>query len=197
MNQIALPPRRFPEREPNGRLSRKRSKKERFLSRLERQEQDEMAVALEYRQKVFGVPVGLAKDQMAGSAVGRLALAKELHPESDNKNRVMADAAFKYERQYRDYLMAISAPRRLEAQELGRIAGVNNAENVEWKKRAVEVFYAAGDAVREAQKAVGLGSSLQLALDRHVVEDRPPVNIHELGSLREALNVLVRHYKLG
>lgn len=197
MNQIALPSRRTPGREPNGRLSRKKSKKERFLSRVERTEQDVMAVAIEYRQKVFGVPERLTKDQLAGSAIGRLALSRELHPEVEKTNRIMADAAFKYERQYRDYLMAISAPKQIGAQDLNAIPGVNNAENVEWKKRAIEEFYSAGDAIKEAQKAIGLGSKLQLALDRHVIEDQRPVNIFEIGSLREALNILVKHYRLG
>lgn len=179
------------KREPNGRLSRKRKERaRRYTDGMGKLEQEMISVGTEARQRVYGVSAKLSRDQLAGSAVGRLVLG-------DMLTRIQSDAAFLYEQDARAYYLTIEGPQQPSAVDLDRVQGISNAENVKRKMIAKARYDGARKAVQEAQNAVRLHSNLFGALQHCVMMDREPVNEAMMGSLREALNALVRHYGLS
>lgn len=149
-----------------------------------------ISVGTEARQRIYGVSAKLSRDQLAGSAVGRLVLG-------DMLSRIQSDAAFLYEQDARAYHMTIEAPAQPSAVDLDRVQGISNGENVKRKLIAKTRYESARKAVQEAQNAVRLNSNLFGALQHCVMMDREPVGEAMMGSLREALNALVRHYGLN
>lgn len=179
------------KREPNGRLSRKmRHRSQRHNDGLDKDAREMISVGTEARQRIYGVSAKLSRDQLAGSAVGRLVLG-------DMLTRVQSDAAFLYEQDARAYYMTIEAPAQPSAVDLDRVQGISNGENVKRKMISKARYEAARKAVMEAQIAVRLNSNLFGAIDHCVMMDRAPVNEAMMGSLREALNSLVKHYGLN
>ena len=92
------------KREPNGKLSRVPADvAARRKDGLDREEQDTIAVAIEARQRVFGLPPAISRDQMAGSAVGRYCLQCVI-------TRTQYDAAMLYLADCEAYSHAIGTP---------------------------------------------------------------------------------------
>lgn len=179
------------KRESNGRLSRRRAERaKRYTEGLDKMEREMIAVGTEARQRIYGVSASLSRDQLAGSAIGRLVLG-------DMLTRVQSDAAFLYEQDARAYYLTIEGPQQPSAVDLDRVQGVSNTENVKRKLIAKARYEGARNAVQEAQNAVRLRSNFFGALQHCVMMDQSPVNDVMMGSLREALNALVRHYGLS
>lgn len=177
-------------REPNGRLSRKR---ENVTARLraanDREEREILSVGLDARARVHGVDPKHARDQMAGSAVGRLCLAGSL-------SRQQYDAAMTWLEERADYLRAVSPAQGSEPRALDPNAahGASHYEDAAAAQRAVARYRAACRAVQDKQNEVRLNAHLNGALDTIIVRD---VLIHNLvGDLRIALNALAKHYGL-
>jgi len=176
-------------REPNGRLSRKAGEvAKREWDGLDAVERDALSTGLEARQRVHAVPMKMLRDQMAGSFVGRLTLGKEM-------TRQQYDAAMSYLEDYHNNLRAIQAPRQPGAIDLNATkGGSGDYENVRFYREATSRWRAAQAAVQERQNELRGAGVLIAALDYLVIRD---MEFHHLvGSLREALNALARHYRL-
>lgn len=179
------------KREANGRLSRKRKERTaRINDGLDKAEREMISIGTEARMRIYGVSAKLSRDQLAGSSVGRLVLGGML-------TRVQSDAAFLYEQDARAFQMTIEAPSQPTAVDLDRVQGVSHAENVKRKLVIKSRYEKARAAVQECQNAVRLRSNLFGALHECVLMDRSPSTEATMGSLREALNALVRHYGLN
>lgn len=178
------------KREPNGRLSRDPAiAAARHLEALDLEERAAIAVGLEARQRVFGIVPRLSRDQMAGSAVGRLCLCGEL-------SRVQYDAAQAWLECREAYLRAVSPAIGKQPGAINPNAthGQSNYENVAQSRLAVARYTAACSAVQEKQNELHLHSHLTGALDVILVRDVQIENL--VGDLRTALNALAKHFKL-
>jgi hypothetical protein len=127
------------KREPNGRLSRQPAiAGARHVDALDMEERAMIEVGIEARQRVFGVPARMSRDQLAGSVVGRLCLSGEL-------SRVQYDAAQAWLECREAYLRAVSPA-------IGKLPGAidpnathgqSNYENVGASRLAVQRYHAA------------------------------------------------------
>ena len=178
------------KREPNGRLSRRAADRTaRMLDGLAREERDALAVGLEARQRVHGVPARNSRDQMAGSYIGRLCISGEI-------SRVQYDAAMQWLADGEDYSRVRRSPRPPGAVDLNRIhGGSTDGEDVAFARRAVERYEAAVAAVQERQLELRNTAVLFAALSHIVGRDLELP--HMVGDCREALNALARVYKLS
>ena len=174
------------KREPNGKLSRVPADvAARRKDGLDREEQDTIAVAIEARQRVFGLPPAISRDQMVGSAVGRYCLQGII-------TRVQYDAAVLYLADCEAYSHAIGTPGIPRAVDLNRIGGKDNHENITKAKAAMARYDAMVKAVRAKQTEIGNMGNIFGALDAVIRRD---VQLeHLLGDLRLGLNALVKHY---
>lgn len=183
------PRRKAVNREANGQASRRAADVEARakLARegLDKEQQDMIAVATEARQRVFGLPVPISRDQMAGSAVGRYCLQGII-------TRVQYDAAVAYLDDCEAYSRAIGTPGIPRAIDLNATGGQNNHENVSKTRAAIARHDAMVKAVREKQIEIGNMGNLFGALDTVIRRD---VQLeHLVGDLRTALNALAKHY---
>lgn len=177
------------KREPNGKLSRHpEDKKQRHLEGLDREQRETIAVAVEARQRVFGIAVGLSRDQMAGSAIGRLCLQGVI-------TTLQYDAAMSYAAEVESYGMAWCSPRSPRAVNLNATKGsLGDYENEELVCRIMAARNATNEALRNKQIEVGNLGNLKGALDTVVLRD---VSMdHLVGDLRIALNALAKRYGL-
>lgn len=174
------------KREPNGKLSRAPAEvAARRKDGLDREEQDTIAVAIEARQRVFGLPPTISRDQMAGSAVGRYCLQGII-------TRTQYDAAMLYLADCEAYSHAIGTPGIPRAVDLNRIGGKDNHENITKSKTAMARYDAMVKAVRAKQTEIGNMGNLFGALDTVIRRD---VQLeHLVEDLRIGLNALARHY---
>lgn len=180
------------KREPNGKLSRRGTEQakrnEAHLDGLEREERDTLAVGLAARQRVWGVPAPVSRDQMAGTAVGRYCLTGLI-------TRQQYDAAQAYLDERDQYLQCIAAPRQPGAVDLnatkGQSVGLENVSRYHHIKAARETT---DNAIRDKQTEIGMVGNLFGALDAVLIND--VALDHLLGDLRTALNALVRRYGL-
>ena len=174
------------KREPNGKLSRAPADvAARRKDGLDREEQDTIAVAIEARQRVFGLPATISRDQMAGSAVGRYCLQGTI-------TRVQYDAAMLYLADCEAYSHAIGTPGIPRAVDLNRIGGKDNHENITKSKTAMARYDAMAKAVRAKQTEIGNMGNIFVALDAVIRRD---VQLERLiGDLRIGLNALAKHY---
>ena len=174
------------KREPNGKLSRVPADvAARRKDGLDREEQDTIAVAIEARQRVFGLPPTISRDQMAGSAVGRYCIQKHI-------TRVQYDAAMLYLADCEAYSHAIGTPGLPRAVDLNATGGQNNHENVGKVLAAIRAHDAMVKAVQAQQNELRNTANLFGALDVVIRQDK--MLDHMLGDLRAGLNALVRHY---
>lgn len=157
---------------------------------LESTERETMAPAVDARTRVWGIDVGKAVSPLAGSYVGRLLLQGDL-------NRQQYDAAMLYAEQCRDYRIAIRGPQEPNAVNPNATrGGESNYENIRRTQQARAAYEAAQRALVIANmEPSNRGCNLIGALEATVVQDLAMDTL--LGSLRPALNVLVRHYGLG
>jgi hypothetical protein len=175
------------KREANGQLSRV-SAMERARRQLQA-DRDEWAVmspVIAARHRLHGVPFLTARDQLAGSVIGRLVMARELAP-------AQGDAAIKYAEDVDNYRQAMGAQRQPAAIDLNRIAGATAAgpDHVAFVIRAKRRYLAMTRAVQEVANQ-HRGANLFAALDYFIIRDE--FHAHMLGDLRLGLNALAHHY---
>ena len=175
------------KREANGQLSRV-SAMERARRQLQA-DRDEWAVmspVIAARHRLHGVPFLTARDQLAGSVIGRLVMARELAP-------AQGDAAIKYAEDVDNYRQAMGAQRQPAAIDLNRIAGATAAgpDHVAFVIRAKRRYLAMTRAVQEVSNQ-HRGANLFAALDYFIIRDE--FHAHMLGDLRLGLNALTHHY---
>jgi hypothetical protein len=193
-------------REPNGQLSRKQQEmRDRAFSEYDREERETMETGLAARERQFGLPrvkaddkgrpVAVSRDPMAGSFIGRCCINGEL-------TLLQYDAAMRWLSDWEAYSRAIQAPKSPGAVQIndapkGGYDG--DYENVGKALGSIESYDKAKRAVQEAQYEASNGIGCRFALLGvlwHLVQQ--DMNRHDmLPELRTALNVLVRHYKLG
>lgn len=184
-------PRRKPgTREPNGRLSGKpQNVSARLNDALDRDERETIAVAMEARQRVFGIVLEECRDQRAGSFVGRLRMRGEL-------SQPQYEAAVKWQEGAERYSWAVGSAvaKPPKAIDLNRVHGSPTAsENVALVRKYVADYRVADKAIREAQLELKGRGNLFGALDALVLRDVELV--HLVPDLRCALNALARHYR--
>lgn len=180
---------------PNGRLSRsdeaKRIDNMLTQKRYEQEEREALAPALETRVRLHGVKPSDALDQYAGSVVGRLSLLGE---EGGGISKKQMAAAVAWLEERAQYVAAIAAPADARAFDPSRTPGRTNAETPERDRDIIQRHAEARNAIHAAQAVLGLRSNLWAALNLIVEQDRDVP--HLIGDLREALNVLGRHYRI-
>lgn len=177
------------KREPNGRLSRRvADERTRFMLTIDKDQRETLGVGLEARERVNGTPIQQARDQMAGSFVGRLCMSSQLSSEQ-------YDAAMTYLEDWENVGKAVHAPRQPGAVDLNATkGGSGDYENVALTRSRVERWRSAQNAVQGRQNELRGTGNLFAALDCCLLRDG---EFHHLvGSLREALNALARHYRL-
>jgi hypothetical protein len=176
-------------REPSGRLSRQPAeRKVRDAAAIEASEWDTMGQALMARNRVHGVEPANLRDQMAGSAVGRMCLRGQI-------TQTQYDAAQAYMSEREEYHQYIQVPRQPGAVDLNATNGTStSAENVARVLKVTAAAKATDAAIMEAQIEIGNMGNLFGALNTVLVMD---VELdHLVGDLRTALNALARRYGL-
>lgn len=177
------------KREANGRLSRKKPDiMNRLLGEHDKEERETMRTGIEARNRHYGFDAKTAKDQLAGSFVGRLAISGEISTQQ-------LEAALRYCEVYREMQIAIGGPRASGAVNLNATKGMPGPENVERSAKAMAGWRSAVDAVQDRQNELRGGGALIAALDNCVLRDE--VHPHMVGWLREGLNALSRHFQIG
>lgn len=177
------------KREANGRMSRKPIDLTTQLNdRLEADERDALRTGVEARHRLYGINPGQLRDTDAGSFVGRLRITGEISMQQ-------CEAAKEYLRIYEDMQMAVGGPKPSGAIDLNATKGMPGAENVERTIKARADWEAALKALQDRQNELRGGASLIAALDHCVLRDGEFP--HMVGWLREGLNALARHFKIG
>lgn len=176
-------------REANGRLSRKKPD---IMKQLEadhdKLEREAMRTGIEARNRHYGFDAKTAKDQMAGSFVGRLAMSGEITPQQH-------EAALRYCEVYRNMQIAVGGPKPSGAVNLNATKGLPGPENAERSVKALADWRAAEKAIHERQNELRGQGAVYAALDYCVIRDGE--HMHMLGWLREGLNALARHFQIG
>lgn len=177
------------KRENNGRLSRKPADvAARGNDAYDRAERDALSVGIEARMRVHGVAPGSARDQMAGSFIGRLCLQRVI-------TRHQYDAAMQWLEDSMRYSIAVAAPHAPGAVDLNRTHGRgSDYENEAVTRHAVAVYEAAREAVQNLQNELRGTANLWAALDYIVRRDEEVY--HMVGDFRLVANALVRHYRM-
>ena len=145
--------------------------------------------AILLRMKMFGLSEADARDQKAGTFIGRLNL-------TDKKaliSNAQYEAAVAYLEVYDKYKRAIGAPDALK-QSGGSAGGGDNTEDyARWCQGAKAKYDAAIGALR-AEQEIHTGANLYAALDYLVCRDEQ--HWHMVGDCRIALNALAHHFGL-
>lgn len=181
--------RKIGAREKSGKLSRNPAEveKRRKLA-WDATQQDAVSVALEARQRLFGYSEENARDQKAGSFIGRLCIAKAL-------NRSQYEALVMWEESARLNRMVSGGPTGDSAQDPNRVVGRAGEENIQRSAAIRQRHRAAELAVQERQNELRGSGMLFAALYECVERDRE--HYHLVGDVRHAANALIRHYGLG
>lgn len=176
-------------REPSGRLSRKKPDiMKRLVSEHDKEERETMRTGIEARHRHFGFDAKTAKDQKAGSFVGRLAMTGEITAQQH-------EAAVRYLELYQGMQFAVGGPKQAGAMNPNATKGLPGPENVERSIKALADWRAAEKVVQERQNELRGQGAIYAALDYCVVRDE--AQMHMLGWLREGLNALARHFRIG
>jgi hypothetical protein len=182
-------PRKEGQREPSGRIRR--------ISQKELEERT-MAVVLEARKRVHRIKDDVASRPEAGYALGRLALAGAEHGVSRAQHEAgikWGEVAIRYARQ-----QGLMSPNARSPAFVMVARGIDGGDPFHDDEA---VILATRNAYANAQRALMDGSPGHdrptpiEVLRRVVIEDRPPMGERELGSLRIALNILARLYRVG
>lgn len=181
--------RKHGKREPNGRLSRKPGERQiRDKAEVAATEWDTMGQALMARNRVHGVEPMNLKDQLAGSAVGRMCLKGII-------TQTQYDAAMAYLSEREEYHQYIQVPRQPGAVDLNATKGQSVAsENVARVLKVTAAAKATDAAIMDKQIEIGNMGNLFGALNAVLVMDAELD--HLVGDLRTALNALARRYGL-
>lgn len=159
-----------------------------LIGQHDKEEREVMRTGIEARARHYGFDAKRAKDQMAGSFVGRLAMTKEITLQQH-------EAAVRFCEVYRDMQIAVGGPKPSGAVNLNATKGLPGPENVERSRKALADWRGAVDAIQERQNELRGAGALYAALDYCVLRDEQ--HPHLVGSLREGLNALARHFKIG
>lgn len=166
------------KREKNGRPSRAGS-----ADRMK-------STVVQARQRVHGMTKAEAEQPIADDFIGRLVRGGEITTHQ-------YQAALQYEQDVMDFRRVIHTPKEAGAVDLNRVQGKPTTSEDDQIERAQKIkgkFDRMQTVIREAQASLRGASNLNGALDAIVMQRcfAP----HLVGDLREALNVLVRHYGL-
>jgi hypothetical protein len=179
------------QREPNGQLSRRikdvATRLADHMRDLDAEERQTMAPGIDARMQKWGLSVGEAKNQEAGSVVGRLRMGGVLSADQYN-------AAMSWLTDVENYRWAVGGPKRESALDLNRVIGLpTDGDNFDRAKKYEDRYREASKAVSVAQLELRGKGNLFGALDAILVRD---LDLHYLvPDLRCALNALDRHYK--
>lgn len=166
------------KREPNGKPSR--------AGKRLTTEQENMRAGIEYRQRVFGVSAKDALDQKACTLIGRLCLQGVI-------NEAQWRAGESWLQLTNSMSAAMQSPRGFKT--AGGAARLSVSEELEAAKyRAVKnAFDDANDAI-EDHAPIEERRARMIAMRTFVVDEVDQPMMH--GTLRTALNGLVRHFGL-
>lgn len=179
-------------RTKSGRISRAKANKDaERRAAWDKQERDTMGVVLEARARIFGLSGPVARDQMAGSFIGRLCLGNK---DGNGLSRAQYEALLKWEESARSSAACLAGPKGDTAQDPNHVAGRSALHDDARDARTIAKHEEARKAVQTRQNELGLQAALFAALYECVQRDREVY--HMVGSLREAANALVRHYGL-
>lgn len=144
-------------------------------------------VATEARTRLFGISNSAARDQKAGTALGRLSLSGEI-----SRRQYMAGERILSLRS--NYLTALSAPKGPEQiWDSAAFTSTDEEQHAAWCRAVIAAY----DAAIRAMVAAGWqhrNSNLIGAVDSIIYRDQPLQ--HLVGDLRLALNALARHFGL-
>lgn len=175
-------------RERNGKLSRRKADvANRRKVAWDMQAQEAIAPVLEARQRLFGLTPDEARDQRAGSFIGRLCLSGTI-------TRTQYEALCAWEDSARQNSMVIAGPKGDAAMDPNRVQGRGGDEIDGVSARIRQRHMAAVKAVQDKQLELRGTANLFAALYECVQRDRE--HHHLLGDLRAAANALARHYGL-
>jgi hypothetical protein len=149
---------------------------------------NENADAIELRMRVFGLTEKEARDQKAGTYVGRLCLAG-LRNSTDGVSEAQYDAATAYLEAYANFKRAVKSPDAL-ATGSGGASGVEGPGYEQWCQRAVSKWEGIQKAVY-AEQEIHSHANMWAALDYVVGRDQEFP--HMIGDLRLALNAVGHH----
>ena len=201
-----MPKRKPPsKREPNGRKSRRANSVAVDIAGRKvawnKEDQDMVSVAIEARQRVWGLSVKESRDQKSASFIGRLCLHGEL-------SEAQFQALDRWNEDRRAYSAIMAGPKGDSAQDPNRMPGRSGYENPRRDRSVSEhneelrkvidaaqiraLHRAAERAIQDKQFELRNRANLWGALDVCVTRDRDVFNL--VGDLREAANALVRHY---
>lgn len=149
-------------------------------------EKEALGVVIGARQRVFGLSEGEAKMMEAGSAVGRLFLAKEI-------SRRQLDAAARYEEAMRLSRWAMLVKPVLSGSDLNRSGSHDNSDGTD--PRYVAQCKAAVEQARNCRRALTeAGSFCMSAVDGIVMDGQDMPSF--VGDLRVGLNAIARLFKI-
>lgn len=183
-------------RERNGRLSRKQADvAQRQATAWDAQERDSLSVALEARQRLYGLSEQEARGQEGGTFIGRLLIAhRRAKDEAVGITQIQYDALVTWETSARASLAALYGPMQDGAFDPNRVQGRGMGQDDAYAARIVAKHAEAKKAVQERQNELRGRGALLAALYECVQRDR--AHFHLVGDLRQAANALVRHYGL-
>jgi len=182
------------KREPNGKLSRKPADvANRRKVAWDMQAQEAIAPVLEARQRLFGLSADEARDQRAGSFIGRLCLMG-VKDETEGITLTQYEALCAWENSAKANSMVISGPKSDAAFDPNRVAGRAAELGEKFANRIRAQHHRAEVAVQAKQNELRGTANLFSALYECVQRDRE--HFHLLGDLRAAANALARHYGL-
>ena len=177
------------KREANGRLSRKAVDVTTKLNgALDAEERDALRTGVEARHRLHNLKPEHLRDTDAGSFVGRLRITGEITMQQ-------CEAAKEYLRVYEAMQVAVGGPKQAGAVDLNATRGMPVPEKVDQSIKAMADWKAAIRAVQDRQDELRGGGALIAALDYCVLRDGE--HPHMVGWLREGLNALARHFKIG
>lgn len=140
------------------------------------------------RMRIFGLSEADARDQKAGTLIGRLNLQKII-------DQQQYDAAVEYLRIYEQYKRAIKSPDALRTGSGGGDQG-QGADYERWCGNAVSKFTAATNAVMAEQSLhANRGTNMFAAIDYILTRDEQMW--HMVGDCRLALNALAHHFGIA
>lgn len=177
------------KREPAGQLSRRpEDVAARNIEGLDLEEREMIATGIAARERLYGLPAAMSRDQMAGSFVGRLRLRGELSEPQYQASVIWLEDC-------RNNAIARCAPKQPGAVNMNATHGGNgDYENRAFTLRSVARYRNARQAVQDKQNELrgmaALFAALSYCVERDVSLD------HMIGDLRTALNALAKHYKL-
>lgn len=176
-------------REANGRLSRKKPDiMKRLVGEHDKDEREAMRTGIEARNRHYGYDAKTAKDQRAGSFIGRLAMSGEITAQQH-------EAALRYFEIYTEMQIAVGGPKPSGAVNLNATKGLPGPENAERAIKALADWRGAEKAIQDRQDAVRGHGALYAALDYCVLRDE--AQVHMVEWLKLGLDALADHFKIG